>query len=151
MTAPDFIWARASDGDAWQRPIAQMTPFPSLQPYVRRDPAVLAELPEVQALIAAAVEGAANLCGKPNGPWLASAYDCRAAILASIPADAKAALGRMLREERNEALRQAASVACNACLVDPDGGSPTEDERLVCEEAYRRILALIQEAPHDPA
>jgi Lar family restriction alleviation protein len=68
----------------------------------RRDPAVLAELPEVKAMIAAAVR---------------------------------------------DALERAASVACNACLVDPDGGNPTEDERLVCEEAYRRIRALIPKEP----
>ena len=44
---------------------------------------------------------------------------------------------------REAALREAAYVAINACLVPPDGGNPTEAERLVCEEAYRRILALI--------
>ena len=42
-----------------------------------------------------------------------------------------------------EAMREAAaSVASNACLVPPDGGNPTEEERLVCEEAWRRIRAL---------
>ena len=46
---------------------------------------------------------------------------------------------------REAALREAAYVAINACLVPPDGGSPTEAERLVCEEAHRRILALIGE------
>lgn len=40
------------------------------------------------------------------------------------------------------ALEAAADVAWHACLVQPDGGNPTEDERLVCEEAWRRILAL---------
>lgn len=40
------------------------------------------------------------------------------------------------------ALKKAADVARHACLVQPDGGNPTEDERLVCEEAWRRILAL---------
>lgn len=34
-----------------------------------------------------------------------------------------------------------ADVAANACLVPPDGGSPTEEERLVCEEASARIMA----------
>ena len=46
------------------------------------------------------------------------------------------------RKGWNEALEAAAYVAVNACLVPPDGGSPTEDERLVCEEAYKRIRAL---------
>jgi len=40
-------------------------------------------------------------------------------------------------------LEDAASVAANACLVEPDGGNPTEDEKFVCEEAYRRVRALI--------
>lgn len=38
-----------------------------------------------------------------------------------------------------------AKVAENACLVDPDGGSPTEEERIVCEEAARRIRARGQQ------
>ena len=32
-----------------------------------------------------------------------------------------------------------ALIARNGCLVPPDGGSPTEDERLLCEEIERRI------------
>jgi hypothetical protein len=73
-------------------------PEDKLVEYVPRDPAVLAELPEVKAMIAAAVR---------------------------------------------DALERAASVARNACLVDPDGGNPTEDERFMCEEAYRRIRTMI--------
>ena len=53
------------------------------------------------------------------------------------------------KEARNEALREAASVAANACLVEPDGGSPTKAEADVCEEAYRRIIALIEGATND--
>ena len=45
---------------------------------------------------------------------------------------------------RVEGMRAAASIAANACLVDPDGGNPTEEERLVCEEAYRRIIAAAE-------
>ena len=41
------------------------------------------------------------------------------------------------------ALREAARVALNACLVPPDGGSPTENEAAVCAAASRYILALI--------
>lgn len=37
---------------------------------------------------------------------------------------------------------RAAWVAFNACLVPPDGGNPSEEERLVCDEACRRIEAL---------
>jgi hypothetical protein len=36
--------------------------------------------------------------------------------------------------------KRCAYIASNACLVLPDGGSPTEEERLVCEEAARRIM-----------
>lgn len=42
-----------------------------------------------------------------------------------------------------EAMRKAAAnVASNTCLVPPDGGSPTEEERAVCEQVCRRVLAL---------
>ena len=40
------------------------------------------------------------------------------------------------------ALEGAASVAQNACVVPPDGGSPTEDEEAVCRAAADYILAL---------
>jgi hypothetical protein len=40
------------------------------------------------------------------------------------------------------ALREAANIAETACLVPPDGGEPTESERLMCEDAARRIRAL---------
>lgn len=33
-----------------------------------------------------------------------------------------------------------AYLARNACLVPPDGGSPTEAEAAVCDEAARRIM-----------
>ena len=53
-------------------------------------------------------------------------------------------LRTQLAEAREAALREAAYVAFNACLVPPDGGNPTKSEADVCEEAYRRILALIE-------
>lgn len=34
---------------------------------------------------------------------------------------------------RDAALEEAAKIAENGCLVPPDGGSPTEDEREMCE------------------
>lgn len=48
-----------------------------------------------------------------------------------------------IKQARQEALRKAAEIARNACLVPPDGGSPTEQEAAVCDEAYKRIMALI--------
>lgn len=39
--------------------------------------------------------------------------------------------------ERN----RCAWIARHGCLVPPDGGSPTEAERLLCEEIERRIRA----------
>jgi hypothetical protein len=34
-----------------------------------------------------------------------------------------------------------AHIAFNGCLVPPDGGSPTEDERLLCEHIAHTIRA----------
>ena len=44
------------------------------------------------------------------------------------------------------AVERCATVARNGCLVLPDGGSPTEDERLLCEEIERRIRATLPPA-----
>lgn len=54
-------------------------------------------------------------------------------------------MDKQIASARNDALREAARVASNACLVPPDGGIPTEAEANVCDEAHRRILALIKE------
>jgi len=56
---------------------------------------------------------------------------------------------RMLRKGIDAAIAEAvlaerhacAEAAANACLVPPDGGSPTEAERLLCQEAAERIMA----------
>ncbi len=48
-----------------------------------------------------------------------------------------------LREQivfaRFEALEEAARIAENGCLVPPDGGSPTEEEREMCESIASQI------------
>jgi len=51
MSAPDFIWAEQTDtaDQDWRT----HDRFGGV-PYIRRDPAVIAALPEVQALVAAA-------------------------------------------------------------------------------------------------
>lgn len=41
----------------------------------------------------------------------------------------------------NAATKSAAKIAQEACLVLPDGGSPTQEEADICEEAKRRILS----------
>jgi hypothetical protein len=66
MTTPDFIWI-----DPFAQEVVQGKAEPDYdRQYVRRDPAVLAELPEVKALLAAAVEEAAVVV--PQG-WCAPA------------------------------------------------------------------------------
>ena len=47
-----------------------------------------------------------------------------------------------LAEAVAAAYEAASYVARNACLVPPDGGSPTAEEAAVCEEAYKRIRDL---------
>ena len=49
--------------------------------------------------------------------------------------EAAKALLRNLDDERE----RCAQIALNGCLVPPDGGSPTEAERMLCEEIARRI------------
>lgn len=34
-------------------------------------------------------------------------------------------------------------IAIHACLVSPDGGSPTEEEREICAEVARQIYAVV--------
>lgn len=45
-------------------------------------------------------------------------------------------------------VRRCAKIAHDACLVEPDGGSPTEDEAAVCDAASSRILALLGQRVH---
>ena len=40
---------------------------------------------------------------------------------------------------RNAALEEAAKIAETGCLVPPDGGSPTEEEREMCENIASAI------------
>lgn len=85
----------------------------------RRDPAVLAALPEVQALIAAAIEAGADKCfhpswqAKTSGDWMLAR--AAGAIRALTPADATAALARIEREAEArglvKGLREAAEIA----------------------------------------
>lgn len=172
--APDFItatfdnWRNQNAGSAYRNNAGKTR-------YVRRAPAVLAELPEVKALIAAAGEGAARECKlrrdllimqnvvTPENCEIADYDICEEAIRDSIPADAKAALDRMLQEAeqrgRNKALREAADgcrkraeQVANAVLTGlPEQARLREAMDAAHSKDFHCILALIQEAPHDPA
>jgi hypothetical protein len=150
MTAPDFIWAynerQTGYGFVAKGP---QTHFQGVE-YVRRAPAVLAELPEVKALIAAAVDGAADnwVNVKADGGLAVAAliaYSER--IRALTPADAKAALDRMLadarRDARNEARNEAAERFANHPAIQMRRYADTPKQWRW--DVYR---ALIQEAPH---
>lgn len=50
---------------------------------------------------------------------------------------------KALRIERELALRKAARIAREGCLVPPDGGSPTAEETTLCDHIAARIMALL--------
>lgn len=54
-----------------------------------------------------------------------------------------------VKAARNDALDEAAYVAMHACLAPPDGGSPTEAEADLCDEADKRIRALKSEKENE--
>jgi hypothetical protein len=70
--------------------------------------------------------------GDPIQPWMV------AALSASAPP---------VGVSRDDVLVEAARVASEACLVPPDGGSPTEAEVEMCDRAAARIRALKGAAP----
>lgn len=102
MTGPDRIWIDRHGGN-WS-PVdggAQDVE------YIRRDPAVLDALPEVQAMIAAAaerVERAAQIVARHKRYWEEVADEIRNLT----PADATAALARIEREAEARGMRKAA-------------------------------------------
>lgn len=102
MTGPDRIFAIAWETDAghgeWDVLDNDGTE------YVRRDPAVLAALPEVQALIAAAYEVAAERMDA------GFSYNAGNAIRALTPADATAALAARDAAMRARGMREAAEM-----------------------------------------
>lgn len=109
--------------------------------YVRRDPAVLAALPEVQALIAGAYEAAAKLAvpeeQSPRADQTEFAAGCRhnglrlnAAIRALTPAAAIAARDAMIAEAvkaEREACARMVDCGCEkgqkAAVIDPKNGA----------------------------
>ena len=79
-----------------------------------------------------------------------AAYDADGADLSAWPGRAADEIER-LREhavvlantEREVERERCAAIARSGCLVPPDGGQPTEDERLLCEEIERRIQTTL--------
>ena len=99
MTGPDRIWA-------WPWEVnPRMGQWSDAQEivgdgneYIRRDPAVLAALPEVQAMIAAAYEVAAKVVDTCNAEGPYQSIGAAGRIRALTPSDAAAALARIVRE-----------------------------------------------------
>ena len=109
MTGPDRIWIDRHGGN-WS-PVDGGTQDVE---YIRRDPAVLAALPEAQALIAAAYEVAAKTADECRRSACTAGMGMEpvlAAIRAMTPADATAALAARDAAMRAEGLREAAEVA----------------------------------------
>ena len=70
-------------------------------------------------------------------------YEAAAAPLATPAADhLAAALDAAYRAGEERMRERAASVAQNACLVPPDGGSPSDEEIAVANDAAAAIAAL---------
>ncbi len=79
MSGPDRIWAYsrgAGFGGNWggEGGFCHLTGGTE---YIRRDPAVLAALPELQALIAEAVDAEREACAQMFGPIVAAAISKR--------------------------------------------------------------------------
>lgn len=104
MTGPDRIWIDRHGGN-WS-PVDGGTQDVE---YIRRDPAVLAALPEVQAMVAAAYEVAAYAVTEAGRAWL-GASGARAAIRALTPADATAALAARDAAMIARGMREAATL-----------------------------------------
>lgn len=62
-------------------------------------------------------------------------YDAMLSAAPSAPIEAQQSV--------TQALKAAAKIAENGCLVEPDGGSPTENEIAMCNLIAKQIRALI--------
>ena len=125
MTGPDRIWATEDKGNFGEDKFFTTRPMKGLTEYIRRDPAVLAALPEVQALIAAAYDVAAKFLTDTVAEW-SCGHDGRhcdcwrdkeqwsfaaEAVEGLTPADATAALARIVREAEARGMERAAARA----------------------------------------
>jgi hypothetical protein len=124
MSAPDFIWAvvgymkGADVRGEFAAEADVFVPGQKLEPYIRRDPAVIAALPEVQPLVAATLERAAKVAddysrlqalGRMTG-----AREIGEAIRALIPTDQAAALQAVKDAVWEEAAQIALAAAADA-------------------------------------
>ena len=106
MTGPDRIWIDRYGGK-WSHADGGTQDVE----YIRRDPAVLAALPEMQALIAAAYEAAAKVVDTCNAEGPYQSIGAAGRIRALTPSEATAALAARDAAMRAEGLREAAEVA----------------------------------------
>jgi len=159
MTGPERIWTASTSGRCH---VGFGTPSENYQiEYVRRDPAVLAALPEVQALIAAACEVAAAMIednvrhAKELGREIWPIPDLRTVT----SHDATAALARIVREAeargRAMGLREAAGIAEGAWGEGPtghyDNGGTMDGWNLACSHVASAILARADQIEKDAA
>jgi len=156
MTGPDRIWIDRHGGN-WS-PVDGGTQDIE---YIRRDPAVLAALPEVQALIAAAYDAAAAMIednvrhAKELGREIWPIPDLRTVT----SHDATAALARIVREAeargRAMGLREAAGIAEGAWGEGPtghyDNGGTMDGWNLACSHVASAILARADQIEKDAA
>ena len=93
------------------------------------------------ALVAAAYEDAAETCDVVTMDAIGDVIRAKGVEIAALtPDDAQAALGRMLQEEREKALREAAEE-CERVRIQKANGPMPEG---ACFDYEQRILALIE-------
>lgn len=176
MTAPDRIWAgtyddQSSDNeDEW----AMNVPYwreddrdPHFETeYIRRDPAVLAADPMVQALVGAVIDEAMEAFESPprasavpwrddgvcckhdrceHGIWhYEDCHDCSMSAVRNLRPDAAASLDRMLRDAKNEALEQAAQAADAEWCLHCDHRIGASEREGGAQDCADRIAAAIR-------
>lgn len=159
MTGPDRIWVNWKPADDEHPPnvVGAATVYSHINTmaypveYIRRDPATLAALPEVQAMIAAAYEGAAKACDRIAGNVKDFARDhrraagqCAAAIRATSGASNSAAALAQI-EARAEARGRVVGLREAAEWVRPQ----RNDVTATGEEFANAILARAAEIEKD--
>lgn len=161
MTGPDRIWATEDKENFGEDRFHSTFPMKGLTEYVRRDPAVLAALPEVQAMIAAAYEVAAR---ETLTLVLASVTDIASTLLSVGDAEGANGLCVMIKtlEQHADTIPKSVSgaltpAAAAAALAARDAAMRAEGLReaatLLREQGYgtapKQILARAAEIERD--